>query len=154
MPDIDIGDFELDENSNGELVIKDNNDTEVFTVDPTSETTKTKSLDTGEIKSRNGYTDVSASRSFGTFFSNTIGEDLYVSVIGVAGGTGQFLLEGQVEASQTGNIIISNGVQSGASEFDRYSVSFVVPDQYYYRVRDLSDASSSIGAWQEDPDNS
>jgi len=49
MPDINIGDFELDENNNSELVVKDQNDTEVVTVDPTSETTTTKALDTDKV---------------------------------------------------------------------------------------------------------
>lgn len=107
------------------------------------------SLSADHADTRNGYVDETANRSFGTWYQNTTGADLDVSVIASA-------------SSDSTNMTIVLDVNSSQSNFrvdeftqtidsnDHGSVQATVPDGFYYQVRAFNDtANFSIDEWRE-----
>jgi hypothetical protein len=120
------------------------------------ETLETGSVDTEDatINTSLGYpvetpTDVSGSRSRGTWYQNTTGVPLYISVVqevSVDGATISAQLS--INDSQSMNIAEEQRLNS-ATLNDWIAVSGIVPDGYYYREEGNQTSDSELDRWIE-----
>lgn len=108
-----------------------------------------QSIDTDKADTRNGYTAEAANRSFQTWYQNTSGADMDVSVIASssADGTKMTLVldvspsQSNFRVDETTKILDTN---------DHASVQATVPDGYYYQVRAFNDTQNfDINEWRE-----
>jgi len=114
------------------------------------ETVNASEVTTDALDSRNGYTDKTSNRSFDTWYQNTTGADLDLSVFAsVTSDATDIQLLVDVSDSQSNKTIVSS--RDTAADTDRdINVYATVPDGFYYRVRGLRDnASFSLTKWFE-----
>jgi hypothetical protein len=107
-------------------------------------------LATGALDSRQGYVDKTASRNFNTWYQNTTGSDLDVSVTTVTDSDSTTMaVRLNVNDTQSANQAQYPTLQN-ADANTRLSVSATVPDGYYYQVvANGDDANYSMDFWKE-----
>jgi len=113
MPDLTIGDYEIDEDSNGNLVIKDKNDTVVFQYDDASSTFQPQvefdfgSNDITNVGSLN--TDDQTINSSLTYGSHDIGAILEAETSGIRVERGTVVIDGVSGASDNSLSTFNSG---------------------------------------------
>jgi hypothetical protein len=121
----------------------------VVTADVDNASTKTDALEAEKIDSKEIPDNVTASRSFNTWFQNTGGTDLYVIVTGQIGvDSTRMRLQLDINDSQSNNL--SDEVHVKGDSPETYSVEGTVPVGAYYRVRSSADkANFDFRNWVE-----
>lgn len=98
----------------------------------------------GSGLSPTGYTDVTSSRSFNTWYQNSTGKPLEVKVSVVASVAG--LIRAQMMVNDTQTLFKVADSQMDAAQYGRIHVDAVVPDGYYYQVNaGGTNDSNSVG---------
>ena len=103
--------------------------------------------DATDIFSPSIPSDVSSSRSAGTWYQNTTGSALvvYISTETTSNGTQTHSLDFHINSSQTDNIVLTSYASSPDYENDNATVVMMVPDQAYYKAS----TSWTILRWYE-----
>jgi len=99
------------------------------------------------------YTDVTSSRSLGVTYHNTSGKPMMVNVCCTMtpDGFGLMILTGKIGPSSANVSVSSQGINIGISAVSAglYTVTFMVPNNYYYGVENPGGAVSSKNFWIE-----
>lgn len=89
------------------------------------------------------WQDVSASRTYSTSYQNTTGKPIMVSADFSTGTSTTFIMQASSDNSSWVNLM-------GSFTNARNTLSFVVPNNYYYRLQNTAGASGrTINAWAE-----
>lgn len=97
------------------------------------------------------YTDVSGSRSGGTWYQNTTGNPLLVYVVSIPDNYYN-VVDIHVNTSQTNRVVFHNevGHNSARSNSDvSLGTVFVVPDGYYYKATSDNYGANGFTSWHE-----
>ena len=108
-----------------------------------------EALEAEQANTRSGYVDKSADRSFGTWYQNTTGSDLDVSVV-IGSDTDGSDIQGFLEVNETQE---GESVSRVRDIFDanfRFTLSATVAEGEYYRVRVTGDDQNATkDEWKE-----
>lgn len=91
---------------------------------------------------------VTGSRSFGTWYQNTTGNALFISV-SLAGANNTATIEAYSDTTQTQTRVAWDQGSEATGNNEGASVSFIVPNGNYYRADDLSANSAGMREWVE-----
>jgi hypothetical protein len=106
-------------------------------------------VDTDALDSRQGYQDVTSSRSLDTWYQNTTGADLNVS-FWVQADSGSTTMAPRLSVNSSQSDLYVAREQDTVDSGDRFTLTATVPDQYYYRAVSFGDTSSySLDKWVE-----
>jgi hypothetical protein len=97
-----------------------------------------------------GYQEVTGSRSLNTWYQNTTGKPLKVTILVAADNSSSaFRIDSlaDVNSSQNNNTVSYFRVAYDAGEVGRATHTLLVPDQHYYQLRSFGD--ESINTWNE-----
>jgi hypothetical protein len=107
------------------------------------------SVNAETIDSRDGYDDLTSSRSLGTWYQNTTGGDQDISVAVNCDSDNQiFHISLDISETQTQNRV-DQIIENPSDDGTRITVNGTVPDGFYYRVVNNAGATASLRRWVE-----
>jgi len=92
-------------------------------------------------------TDVSASRSIGTWYQNTTGRPLTVHITPTLNASGELRTPIHINDAQTDNRVARIRV-SGGQAGEKVPYQTEIPPGHYYKLEDIN-GNAGVGAWQE-----